>query len=68
MQGATLASDVERFQAREISIHAPYAGGDFLLTIRLYRRIIISIHAPYAGGDSKYRQLLSTKLSIWYKC
>ena len=38
-----------------ISIHAPRAGGDFVLVIAVYPSILISIHAPRAGGDRSYQ-------------
>ena len=50
--------------AAQISIHAPYAGGDLFYTLNTCSFNIISIHAPYAGGDYSVQSILPTYFTI----
>ena len=51
MQGATEPCEDCR-QAYEVSIHAPYEGSDFQISM-VANISDVSIHAPYAGSDAK---------------
>ena len=50
MRGATLREFMLRVVEIDISIHAPHAGCDGLVSAET-GKVIISIHAPHAGCD-----------------
>ena len=65
MQGATPKPRRKRKAPDEISIHAPYAGGDRMIIPICVGIEQISIHAPYAGGDSAmYQTAVDAEISI----
>ena len=51
VRGATLALKQQQAHTRNISIHAPRAGSDYMMPWFLYDTKDISIHAPRAGSD-----------------
>ena len=63
-QGATRCGIFARLTHAPISIHAPFAGGDFGIK-ELSQKDGISIHAPFAGGDTIVAfKALGTVISI----